>query len=439
MTIVKGFSKFTREEKIGYISQTFNLPDEFAKQMAEYRHRDNQHLFDDFSENTLSNYYLPFGVAPNFLINNRLYAVPMVIEESSVVAAASRAAAFWATQGGFRTTVENTIKVGHIWFEWAGDAIELHLNSSRIRTYLIKNVDELTHSMQQRGGGIIDMLFIPQKGMPGIWQLQVHFKTGDSMGANFINSCLEAMKEPLAECFLEHNLSRPEILMAILSNHTPDCLVTCSVECPIENLAPYTGSLTPDEFARRFKLAVDIAYNNTHRAVTHNKGIYNGVDAVILATGNDFRAVEAAGHAFAAQDGQYRSLSQCQLTDTGVFQFSLTIPLAIGTVGGLTRLHPLAAQAMKLLQQPNATELMGIAAAAGLANNFSAVASLVTTGIQKGHMKLHLSNILNSMGITEKEKQLTIDYFKDKTVSQAAVKQFIDKIKTKTTNKAENE
>src|SRR5690606_30417729 len=130
------------------------------------------------------------------------------------------------------------------------------------------------------------------------------FSTADSMGANFINSCLEGMKDPLLDFFAQNQLSQPDILMAILSNHTPDCLVTCMVECPIDQLTPYAAGLPTDELAHRFKTAVDIAIHNTHRAVTHNKGIYNGIDAVVLATGNDFRAVEAAGHAYAARDGQ---------------------------------------------------------------------------------------------------------------------------------------
>ncbi|MDA3833360.1 MAG: hypothetical protein PF495_08180, partial [Spirochaetales bacterium] len=176
-----------------------------------------------------------------------------------------------------------------------------------------------------------------------------------------------------------------------------------------------------------FKTAVDIAIHNTHRAVTHNKGIYNGLDAVVLATGNDFRAVEAAGHAYASRDGQYRSLSQCEISDDGRFSFSLTVPLALGTVGGLTRLHPMAAKAMEILQHPTAQELMSITAAAGLANNFSAVASLVTTGIQKGHMKLHLSNILNSLGATEQQKAAAQLHFSDQTVSQKAVREFLEK------------
>ena len=427
MQVIKGFSKLSREEKINYLSASLQPGNDLASTLAEFRHPARQALFDDFSENTLTNYYLPFGVAPNFLIDGKLYTVPMVIEESSVVAAASRAASFWAQNGGFKTTIHNTLKVGHIWLDWSGKPDQLLSLQDQLKNHLTAAVTHLTASMQERGGGIRQMELIPQKEMAGIYQLQVTFNTADSMGANFINSCLEGMKEPLLDFFTQSKLTQPDIIMAILSNHTPDCLVTCSVECRAEQLTPYAGELTTAEFVKRFKTAVDIAINNSHRAVTHNKGIYNGIDAVVLATGNDFRAVEAAGHAYAARVGQYRSLSKCTLSDDGHFTFSLTVPLALGTVGGLTRLHPMAAKAMEILQQPTAEELMCITAAAGLANNFSAVASLVTTGIQKGHMKLHLSNILNSLGATEQQKASAHTHFKDATVSQKAVREFLEK------------
>ncbi len=427
MEIVRGFSKLSREEKIAYIQNNFPLAIDLAKETNHYRHKTNQATFDDFSENTLSNFYLPYGVAPNFLIDGKMHVLPMVIEESSVVAAASRAAAFWADHGGFKTTIHDSVKIGHLWFQWSGDANILQNHSSTFEAYLKASVKEITQSMEQRGGGIVAIEFIPQPELANVWQMQVSFKTADSMGANFINTCLEAMKEPLLNYFEKQSLPTAEIIMAILSNYTPNCLVTCEVSCKVENLAPYAAGLSPQEFAQRFKLAMDISYYNTHRATTHNKGIYNGVDAVVLATGNDFRAVEAAGHSYASRDGQYRSLSQCNITDNGVFNISLTIPLALGTVGGLTRLHPLAALSMEILQNPSAEELMSITASAGLANNFAAVASLVTTGIQKGHMRLHLSNILSGFDATPEEREQTEAYFADKTVSIQKVRAFLNR------------
>lgn len=427
MKIVRGFSKLSRAEKIEYIQNNVPMVADLARVANHYRHETNQALFDDFSENTLSNFYLPYGVAPNFLIDGRMHVLPMVTEESSVVAAAARSASFWAKHGGFKTTIHDSIKIGHLWFQWSGDAKILHDLTSELQIYLVASVKEITQSMDGRGGGIVDIQFIQQPELTNVWQMQVSFKTADSMGANFINTCLEAMKEPLANYFDEQNLPTVDIIMAILSNYTPDCLVTCEVSCEVEELAPYSAGLSPQDFAKRFQLAMDIAYHNTYRAVTHNKGIYNGIDAVVLATGNDFRAVEAAGHAFASRDGQYRSLSTCEISDEGEFKLSLTLPLTLGTVGGLTRLHPLAALSMEILENPSAEKLMSIAAAAGLANNFSAVASLVTTGIQKGHMKLHLSNILTSFNATPEERERTEAYFSDKTVSIQKVREFLNR------------
>jgi hydroxymethylglutaryl-CoA reductase len=184
------------------------------------------------------------------------------------------------------------------------------------------------------------------------------------------------------------------------------------------------AGLSAWEFTRKFKEAVDIATYDPYRAVTHNKGIFNGVDALVLATGNDFRAVAAAGHAYAAMDGQYSSLTSLELKG-GDFTYELRLPLAIGTVGGLTGAHPLARLSMDLLGFPDARELMQIIVAAGMANHFAAIWSLVTSGIQKGHMQMHLSNILNSLGANPEEKENAVRYFHDKEVSYRAVEDFL--------------
>lgn len=433
MQKIKGFSRLSREQKIQWLEETLHPEPGFREILAGYRHSEKQPLFDGFSENTLSNFYLPFGVAPNFLIDGKFYVVPMVVEESSVVAAAARAASFWADRGGFHTIIHGTLKTGEIWFRWKGPADVIVPIPSELKTRLLTEVKPLIANMEKRRGGITAIELLPALETPDIWQLKVTFETANSMGANFINSCLEEMKEPLIDFFRTFKLLKqydpPEVIMAILSNETPQCLVTCRVECPVKELAPIAGSLSPQIFARQFKTAVDIALHNTSRAVTHNKGIQNGTDAVVIATGNDFRAVEAAVHAYAARDGQYRSLSRCTLTPDNIFRLELTQPLALGTVGGLTNLHPLAALALDILGKPTARELMKIASAAGLANNFSAVASLVTTGIQKGHMKLHLNNLLNAMNAGNQQKKEAITFFEGKTVSVSAVRDFLDKTK----------
>ncbi|MGQ1890454.1 hydroxymethylglutaryl-CoA reductase [Thermophagus sp. OGC60D27] len=428
-SVLQGFSKLSRKEKIEKLLDAYHLPSDFPNRLASYRHAAQQDLFDDFSENTLSNYFLPFGVAPNFRIDDQWYVVPMVVEESSVVAAASRAASFWAKNGGFKTTIHGTLKKGHIWFKWNGPGKSLNALSQKLNQTLLDAVAPITANMEKRGGGIKEISIIPLPDQPSIYQLEVLFETADSMGANFINSCLEEMKEPLKKFFHSHDALKQygemEIIMAILSNFTTECLVTTKVECPISALKPFAANLSTEQFAEKFKLAMDIAGWDTSRAVTHNKGIFNGTDAVVIATGNDFRAVEAAGHAWAARGGQYRSLSKCNISADNMFRMELTMPMALGTVGGLTRLHPLAKLAIEMLGNPSARKLMSIAASAGLANNFSAVASLVTTGIQKGHMKLHLSNLLNTEEASQEEKSAAEQYFQNKTVSAKAVKDFL--------------
>ncbi len=432
MRPISGFSKMTKEEKIQWLSM--QVPVESApliESMNNFWHQDQsvQKKFDEFSENTLTNYYLPFGVAPNFLINEKLYAIPMVIEESSVVAAASLSAKFWQTRGGFKAVVHSMTKIGQVHFLWQGQTAKLENFFSTKKQELIDSVKSITHNMEKRGGGIEDIeLVVMTDKIENYYQLKLKCKTQDAMGANFINSILEGMsdvwKKMIATSEIFEASERDlDIVMCILSNYTPDCVVEAWVECPIEDLGMVAG-LVSDKFAHKFATAVNIAKVDPSRAVTHNKGIMNGVDAVVLATGNDFRAVEACAHAYASRDGQYRSLSDVSLVD-GKFKFSIKIPLAMGTVGGLTTLHPLVKTSLAILENPSAEELMKITACMGLAQNFGAVKSLVTTGIQKGHMKLHLLNILTGLGASVEQVEEAKKYFTDKIVSYTAVRNFL--------------
>ncbi len=433
--IITGFSRFTKEEKLNWVAARF-LPDaqSDAEALRSFWHTDEgqQRILDGFSENTISNYPLPFGIAPNFLIDGRVYAVPMVIEESSVVAAASSAAKFWLSRGGFRTEVLDTEKIGQVHFSWQGDVALLRQHLPSLKAQLLADAAHLTANMEKRGGGVKGIELIDLTGQePDYYQLRVAFETCDSMGANFINSVLEEFGQGLqrylkASPDFQGSSARAEIIMAILSNYTPDCVVRATVSCEVETLKGVCPDMAPEEFAGKFAKAVRIARLDPYRATTHNKGIFNGIDAVVLATANDFRAIEACGHAYAARDGQYRSLSQCTVED-GAFTFWLDLPLAVGTVGGLTRLHPVARRALDILGQPSARELMSIIAATGLAQNFAAVRSLVTTGIQKGHMKMHLMNMLNHLQATSEEQQSAIAHFEDKVVSFTAVRDFLER------------
>ena len=434
--IKKGFSKLLKEEKLKLIANYFENPGEVISLLKSYWHSDSkqQQLFDEFSENTITNFFIPYGISPNVTINGKDYIVPMVIEESSVVAAASAAAKFWGERGGFHAEVIDVRKVGQVHFGWSGDKEKLFALFPKIEERLLSDTATMTEKMKKRGGGILGMRLIDYSAqIPDYYQIRVEFGTGDAMGANFINSVLEQFGHSLQDFFAEQKdlpeeLRKVEIIMTILSNNTPDCRVKVWVECPVEQLDGIDEHLSGAEYAKKFKKAVDIAHIDTDRATTHNKGIYNGIDAVVIATGNDFRAVEAAGHTFASRNGHYESLSTATI-ENGIFHFELEVPMALGTVGGLTSLHPLAKKTLELLGNPTAPELMTIAATMGLANNFSAVRSLTTKGIQAGHMKMHLNNILNQLKASDDEKKKAREYFKDKTVSFAAVEQFLDSLK----------
>ncbi len=431
---VSGFSKFSKAEKINWLIVNYFDGNSNAKSILESYWNSNtklQQLHDEFIENTISNFYMPFGVAPNFLINGKLYTIPMTIEESSVVAAASNAAKFWLSRGGFKTTILSTTKIGHVHFIFEGKSSILNTFFKKIKPQLLEATKPLTQNMEKRGGGILDINLVDctQK-MTNYFQLEATFETKDAMGANFINSCLEQIAstfETLAQNTSELEGNQPKIIMSILSNYVPDCVVRTEVSCNVEELT-LEGHFTGQEFAEKFIQAVQIAEVEPYRAVTHNKGIMNGVDAVVIATGNDFRAVEAGVHAYAAKNGQYSSLSHASL-EHGVFKFWMDIPLALGTVGGLTGLHPMVKLALEMLGTPSATELMEIVAVAGLAQNFAALRSLTTTGIQKGHMKMHLLNILNQLEASKDEKEAMIAHFKTHTVSHRAVVEALKNIR----------
>ncbi len=429
---VSGFSKKTKAEKIAwlaenYLNDTPNAPEILKK----YWNPDSQlqQLHDDFIENTISNYYLPFGIAPNFLINGTLFALPMVTEESSVVAAASNAAKFWLERGGFKAEVISTEKNGQIHFNFNGSEKDMEAFFEGVKPKLRASIQSIEKNMKARGGGLLELSLVDKSHiLEDYFHIHGTFETLDAMGANFINSCLEQMAhtfEEEAKHFepFQQKETYPEVVMSILSNYVPECLVRAEVSCKVEELT--TKHYEGKHFAEKFVRAIEIAKTESRRAVTHNKGIMNGVDAIVLATGNDFRAVEAGVHAYAARNSYYGSLTHAKIEDD-VFTFWIELPLAVGTVGGLTSLHPLTKLAFEILQKPNAKELMKIMAVAGLAQNFAAVRSLVTTGIQKGHMKMHLMNILNQLQATKEEKKEALNYFKENAVSHSAVVSFLE-------------
>ncbi len=432
---ITGFSKFTKEEKIQWlVTNHFHGNENLEKILKSYWNTNEklQKLHDEFIENTISNFYLPFAIAPNFLINGQLYTIPMAIEESSVVAAASNAAKFWLHRGGIKAEVISTTKNGQVHFNFFGSKENLHAFFISVKEKLKQSIAPISKNMEKRGGGLLDIELVDKtKDLENYYQLHCTFETLDAMGANFINSCLEQFAATLREeagqfpPFKADN-EKLEVVMSILSNYVPECLVRAEVSCSIADLN--TKEFDGKDFAEKFVRAIAIAKAEPRRAVTHNKGIMNGIDAVVLATGNDFRAVEAGLHAYASKDGVYSSLTHAEIVGDR-FRFWMEIPLAIGTVGGLTSLHPLVKVALQILQKPNAKELMQVIAVAGLAQNFAALKSLITTGIQQGHMKMHLMNILNQLEATETEKNKAIAYFKNNPVTHSGAVDFIENLR----------
>lgn len=435
-TPIEGFSKLSKQEKINWITQEYlDGNAEYEQILKQYWNTDTdlQKLHDEFSENTISNFYMPYGIAPNFLIDGKVLAIPMAVEESSVVAAAAKAAKFWLDKGGFKTQIISTEKLGHTHFIFKTNGEKLiQFFNKTLKQKLFSSTENITSNMRKRGGGILDIELIDKtQDLTDYYQLKASFDTIDSMGANFINSCLEQFGKTLKEevinssLFSEEEKNSLQIIMNILSNYTPNCLVRSEVSCKIEDLKDDSG-ISPEEFAWKFHQAVKIAEIEPYRATTHNKGIMNGLDAVVIATGNDFRATAASVHAYASKDGRYTSLTHCSI-ENGIFKFWIELPLSVGVVGGLTGLHPLVKFSLALLGKPSAKELMSILAVSGLAQNFAALRSLITTGIQKGHMKMHLMNILNQLEATEEEKIYFSKYFKDKTISHHEVMSEVEK------------
>ncbi len=430
-SIMPGFSKYNKQQRINALIQKCGFNADLAEWLNSFEssNKTTQKIIDDLSENPISSFHLPFSVSPNFVVNGKYLFFPLVSEESSVVAALGNAAGFWARRGGFRAEVLGTEKKGQVHFLWKGNPEQLQLLFPEIRKKLRAESAFLTAKMEERGGGItrIGLKALPQV-LPNYFQLDAGFETCDAMGANFINSCLEQFSKSLQDFFRNSKAISDcdrecEIILSILSNYTPESRVSAWVECPVDKLLEGKSEAECSQFAQKFKQAVRIAQADVSRAVTHNKGIFNGIDALAVATGNDFRAIEACGHAYASRNGQYAGLTDVQVRD-GNFRFSIELALAVGVVGGVTTVHPLAKLAMQILGNPSANELMMYLAVAGLASNFGAVKALVSGGIQQGHMKMHLSNIMNQLNIPEERRGEVQYYFQDKTVSFSAVEEY---------------
>lgn len=361
----------------------------------------SEEIADSMIENQIGIYQLPYGLALHFLIDDKEYAVPMAVEEPSVIAAASSAAKLFSQHGGFQTTISTRMMVGQAILTGVPDPEEAKRIIEQEKQADLLTVANGAHpSIVRRGGGArsLEARIIPpeeEAGIPGFLIVHFHVETLEAMGANIINTMMEAVLP-----FLEE-VSHGEALMGILSNYATGCLATATCRIPASALAK--GELSGEEVRDRIVLAWQAAHVDPYRAVTHNKGIMNGIDAVVLASGNDWRAIEAAAHAYAARDGQYRSLSRWTVGENGDLEGNLTLPLPIGAVGGSISFHPGAKMTHALLQDPDARTLESVIASVGLAQNFSAIRALVTEGIQRGHMGLHSRSLAISAGAQREE------------------------------------
>ncbi|HFU4012240.1 TPA: hydroxymethylglutaryl-CoA reductase, degradative [Streptococcus suis] len=390
MAHFSGFYKKSRQERIDILHQ--NKP--LSETSLDILHHDTnlpESIAGKMAENHLGTFALPFSVLPELLVDDQVISVPMVTEEPSVVAAASFGAKIIARSGGFTTTIHNRIMIGQVALFDVPD----HSRASQAildqNATILEAANQAHPSIVKRGGGARD-LTVESKDEFLIVYLQVDVQ--EAMGANILNNMLEAIKDDLEE------LSQGQALMGILSNYATESLVTAQCRIAISSLA--TSFSIAQETAHKIALASKLAQVDPYRAATHNKGIFNGIDAVVLATGNDWRAVEAGAHAFASREGHYKGLSTWSI-DGEHLVGSITLPLPIASVGGSIGLNPKVAVAFDLLNQPKARQLASIIASVGLCQNFAALRALVTSGIQAGHMKLHAKSLALLAGAEEQE------------------------------------
>lgn len=390
MAHFSGFYKKSRQERIDILHHHHSL----SEDSLDILYRDEnlpEAIAGKMAENHLGTFSLPFSVLPELLVDGQMYSVPMVTEEPSVVAAASFGAKIIARSGGFTTTIHNRIMIGQVALFDVPDHNRAKQAILDQKDNILETANQAHPSIVKRGGGARD-LTVESKEDFLIVYLQVDVQ--EAMGANILNNMLEAIKDDLEV------LSKGQALMGILSNYATESLVTAQCRLSISSLA--TSSAIAQETAQKIALASKLAQVDPYRAATHNKGIFNGIDAVVIATGNDWRAVEAGAHAFASRDGHYKGLSTWSI-DGEHLVGSITLPLPIASVGGSIGLNPKVAVAFDLLNQPKARQLASIITSVGLCQNFAALRALVTSGIQAGHMKLHAKSLALLAGAEEDE------------------------------------
>ena len=419
-----GFSKKSLQERL-QILKDYHLLNEDNQTNLEHNHMLPLSTANQMSENVLATFALPYSFVPDVVVDEQVYQVPFVTEEPSVVAAASFAAKIIKRSGGFKTTIHNRQMIGQVALYQVANIEAAIKNIQNHKQELLELANQAHPSIVNRGGGARDLRVEWLNDEAEFLVVYLTVDTQEAMGANILNTMLEALKTPLEE------LTDGESLMAILSNYATEALVTATCEIDIRFLSRNKSEAI--DIAKKIVLASQFAKQDPYRASTHNKGIFNGIDAVVLATGNDWRAIEAGAHAYASRNGSYQGLTTWSIKEaTQTLCGEITLPLPIATKGGSIGLNPTVEVSFDLLKQPTAKELASIIASIGLAQNFAALKALVSTGIQHGHMKLQAKSLALLAGAKDTEiAPLVSQLISEKHFSLKRAQEILENIRQK--------
>lgn len=424
----KKIRNMSHQERLEYIKKKTKLED---NELTLFN--DNSILkFDEINkmiENAIGSFQIPLGIANNFVINDKEYLIPMAIEEPSVIAASSNAAKIAKETGGFKAQADKSIMIGQI------QLVPFGVNNNdtiyKANKAIIENKFELIKlaNTRSKSAKCIDLQTrqVNDESINNLGSMiiiEIFVDTKDAMGANVVNTMCEIIGPKI------ESLTKGQVILKILSNYATNRLVKCKGVFP-------KSLIGGDKVLKRILYAYAFAYSDVYRAVTHNKGIMNGIDSIAIATGQDFRAIESSCHAYACRDGKYRSLTKWYENSEGDLIGEIEIPLAVGIIGGITNVHPIVQTCIKILNISSSQELAIVMAAVGLAQNFSAIRALSDEGIQKGHMKLHSKNIAKIAGArNEQIEEISEQMIKEGNISVSRAKEIIERINK--TNKQRN-
>ena len=418
-----GFSKKSYQERLELLKAQALLSPE-KQTSLEQDEQISVTVAGQLSENVVGTFSLPYSLVPEVLVNGQEYTVPYVTEEPSVVAAASYASKIIKRAGGFTAQVHERQMIGQVALYQVANPDLAQVQIASKKAELLELANQAYPSIVKRGGGARDLHVEQIKGETDFLVVYLHVDTQEAMGANMLNTMLEALKPVLEE------LSQGQSLMGILSNYATDSLVTASCRIAFRYLSRQKDQ--GREFAEKIALASQFAQADPYRATTHNKGIFNGIDAILIATGNDWRAIEAGAHTFASRDGHYQGLSSWRLDlETEELVGEMTLPMPVATKGGSIGLNPRVALSHELLGNPSAKELAQIIVSIGLAQNFAALKALVSTGIQQGHMKLQAKSLALLAGASESEVAPLVErLIADKTFNLETAQRYLENLRS---------